>query len=406
MRCADVQCRLPRMNYPPYDIAGGPFLRQRQTLPPQPPTSYSQPYPSYALVPYASNSPDPGGIPRWDDQGQSHPFSNTNPGNDLEAFNPQDHTAVSPSTFNPNTFSSSFVVPRFVSGADSNPFSDGSARGHNLRNQSFEDARGGQGQGQDGRDVPMIGTSASGGYNSGPYPPRAREDQDLRGYSYPSQPERGYGVPPTQAAVASRRRMTPPSPYSPTFSTVSSIFPSREPTAPQKAPQPQRSPPERQAPPRQLHPPPPPPPLSSSKSPVYDLYGSSYISIEPALGALKLAPSTSFPGLASSPLPVFNPEALGLPLPPPQDAGDKNWKGLYSTSGMDMVGILARVAARPRPQISIGPVDLGCSFLVVDARRFDFPIVYASETFSILTGFVLSPLSFRSLPHSLIRCAM
>ena len=42
---------------------------------------------------------------------------------------------------------------------------------------------------------------------------------------------------------------------------------------------------------------------------------------------------------------------------------------------------------RSNPQINIGPVDSGCSFLVVDARKFDFPIVFVSETFTALTGY-------------------
>ena len=46
-----------------------------------------------------------------------------------------------------------------------------------------------------------------------------------------------------------------------------------------------------------------------------------------------------------------------------------------------MMGILARVASRPNPTIVLGPVDLSCSFVVVDVRRYDHPIVYASPTF-------------------------
>ncbi|CAG8526995.1 7673_t:CDS:10, partial [Ambispora gerdemannii] len=67
--------------------------------------------------------------------------------------------------------------------------------------------------------------------------------------------------------------------------------------------------------------------------------------------------------------------------------GVSNFPGLYSSTGFDMLGVLARVAARPNPQINIGPVDMSCSFLVVDARKYDFPIVYASHTFEKLTGY-------------------
>ncbi|KAJ3092903.1 blue light receptor [Quaeritorhiza haematococci] len=61
--------------------------------------------------------------------------------------------------------------------------------------------------------------------------------------------------------------------------------------------------------------------------------------------------------------------------------------GMYSNSGFDMISILARVACRPNPVIDLGPVDFSSSFIVVDARKFDFPIVYASETFERLTGY-------------------
>ena len=39
--------------------------------------------------------------------------------------------------------------------------------------------------------------------------------------------------------------------------------------------------------------------------------------------------------------------------------------GLYSTTGFDMVGVLARVANRKDPKTVLGPVDLSCSFAVV-----------------------------------------
>jgi hypothetical protein len=52
-----------------------------------------------------------------------------------------------------------------------------------------------------------------------------------------------------------------------------------------------------------------------------------------------------------------------------------------------MLDILARVATRPQPKIAIGPVDMSCAFLVVDITRDDSPIIYASQTFSELTGY-------------------
>ncbi|WWC62132.1 uncharacterized protein I303_104723 [Kwoniella dejecticola CBS 10117] len=76
---------------------------------------------------------------------------------------------------------------------------------------------------------------------------------------------------------------------------------------------------------------------------------------------------------------------LAGPMPPQLTDGP----GLYSTTGFDMVGVLARVAARRDPSTVLGPVDLSCSFLVVDIRRYDSPIVYASPSFSQLTGYDL-----------------
>ncbi|KZT00746.1 uncharacterized protein LAESUDRAFT_665406 [Laetiporus sulphureus 93-53] len=75
----------------------------------------------------------------------------------------------------------------------------------------------------------------------------------------------------------------------------------------------------------------------------------------------------------SPPTSLSLPTALGLPV--------------YSTSGFDLLSILARVANRPHPKIVLGPVDLTCSFVVSDVRRYDSPIVYASPTFCRLTGY-------------------
>ena len=51
------------------------------------------------------------------------------------------------------------------------------------------------------------------------------------------------------------------------------------------------------------------------------------------------------------------------------------------------MSILARVATRPHPKIILGPIDLTCSFVVVDVRRFDRPIVYAFPSFYQLTEY-------------------
>lgn len=127
------------------------------------------------------------------------------------------------------------------------------------------------------------------------------------------------------------------------------------------------------------------------KNPVYGVYGSSVISVNPDPSPFKLAlsnaiqPKLTAPPESRSGSPDFDPKSLGLPV------GDQLFPqplpGLYSSSGFDMLGVLARVVARPNPQINIGPVDTSCSFLVVDARRYDMPIVFASDTFSKLTGY-------------------
>ncbi|KAJ3832871.1 photoreceptor A [Lentinula raphanica] len=67
------------------------------------------------------------------------------------------------------------------------------------------------------------------------------------------------------------------------------------------------------------------------------------------------------------------PSPLGLPV--------------YSGSGFDLLSVLARVAARPDPKVALGPVDFSSSFLVVDVRRYDNPIIYCSPSFCRLTGY-------------------
>ncbi|PWN48462.1 hypothetical protein IE53DRAFT_195938 [Violaceomyces palustris] len=59
----------------------------------------------------------------------------------------------------------------------------------------------------------------------------------------------------------------------------------------------------------------------------------------------------------------------------------------YSISGLDILGILSRAITRPSPRISLGPVDLSCSFTISDARHPDQPLVYVSDTFCHLTGY-------------------
>lgn len=120
---------------------------------------------------------------------------------------------------------------------------------------------------------------------------------------------------------------------------------------------------------------------------IYDSYGSSVVSINPLAQPLRPPASSSGPTpthtLSTTETP-FDPERLGLPVPP-EKTTSKNWAGLYSSSGFDLVGVLARVVLRPDPELVLGPIDLSCSFVVCDATLPACPILYASETFSRMT---------------------
>ncbi|KIY02738.1 uncharacterized protein Z520_01203 [Fonsecaea multimorphosa CBS 102226] len=90
----------------------------------------------------------------------------------------------------------------------------------------------------------------------------------------------------------------------------------------------------------------------------------------------------------NSSLRAMNPPSL--PHMPPVPGGlmqHPKYANAYSSSGFDMLGVLMRVATRPRPEINIGPVDLSCAFVVCDIEKFDLPIVYCSEMFERLTGY-------------------
>ena len=79
------------------------------------------------------------------------------------------------------------------------------------------------------------------------------------------------------------------------------------------------------------------------------------------------------------------------PIPPGQNMAAQSvipqYKNAYSSSGFDMLGVLMRVASRPKPQINIGAVDMSCAFVVCDATQHDIPIVYCSDIFERLTGY-------------------
>lgn len=108
------------------------------------------------------------------------------------------------------------------------------------------------------------------------------------------------------------------------------------------------------------------------------------------------SPTAKAPYQAQTPQPTLSshpPAPLNLPFQPsfpvalPFTLPGSGGLPVYSASGFDLLSILARVATRPNPKITLGPVDLTCSFVVADVRRFDHPIVYASPTFYKLTGY-------------------
>ncbi|KAJ1500440.1 blue light receptor, partial [Coelomomyces lativittatus] len=70
--------------------------------------------------------------------------------------------------------------------------------------------------------------------------------------------------------------------------------------------------------------------------------------------------------------------------------------GCYSTSGFDLMGVLARVSTRPSPQVTLGPVDASCAFLVCDLNQPDMPIVYVSESFEKMTGYSIPDIMGRN----------
>ncbi|KAI4871055.1 putative vivid protein [Hypoxylon rubiginosum] len=63
------------------------------------------------------------------------------------------------------------------------------------------------------------------------------------------------------------------------------------------------------------------------------------------------------------------------------------YPGLYAPSGFDIMNILIRVMTRPSPVIDLGPIDASCALVMCDLQQPDYPIVYASDPFTELTGY-------------------
>ena len=83
-------------------------------------------------------------------------------------------------------------------------------------------------------------------------------------------------------------------------------------------------------------------------------------------------------------------DSNGVPMPNQNNPAQQvvpQYRNAYSSSGFDMLGVLMRVAARPKPQINIGAVDMSCAFVVCDVTMHDVPIVYCSDVFERLTAY-------------------
>lgn len=80
------------------------------------------------------------------------------------------------------------------------------------------------------------------------------------------------------------------------------------------------------------------------------------------------------------------------------------YPGVYSATGFDVMSILVspnlsttviipsnlvqfRVASRPDPKITLGAVDCSVAIILCDLYQPDTPIIYASQSFSDLTGY-------------------
>ncbi|KAI1814062.1 vivid PAS protein VVD [Poronia punctata] len=70
---------------------------------------------------------------------------------------------------------------------------------------------------------------------------------------------------------------------------------------------------------------------------------------------------------------------------------------IYSASGFDLLSIIKSLHERPSPMLqSLGPVDESCPLLVCDMTKPDYPVVYANEACSQLTGYPKSEMVGRN----------
>ncbi|GAA5981790.1 hypothetical protein JCM11641_007425 [Rhodosporidiobolus odoratus] len=318
------------------------------------------------------------------------------------SFDPLDHARLSPSAFDPNTFSNQFAMPRFASGGASDPFGFGVG----VADPLFSGNNGFSPMPFDYNFGAMNGSTPRGEQTPQPsffpaQPPAPSNSQPVRPTQQPQQGSESSTAsshstpfsqqPPSSSGSNLFSQHASPSHTSfavPSTSAAPAMY--TNPSLPQQVPsipQPYRG----------LNGHLMAPTSSELESPIYAPYGSSVISVNntPQTAGYKL-PSLAMNLPPSQPgVTAFNPAEMGLPAPPPKGESS-NFAGLYSSSGFDMLGVLARVAARPNPQIQIGPVDMSCAFAVVDARRYDQPLVFVSDTFRRMTGYDLSEIIGRN----------
>lgn len=104
-------------------------------------------------------------------------------------------------------------------------------------------------------------------------------------------------------------------------------------------------------------------------------------------GLMTASSSNSHSQFPQPHLPTIPTQPVIMPSMPTNNTNEAKYTGMYANTGFDMLSILSRLANRPNPQIDLGPVDLSCAFVVVDAKQYDFPLVYASPMFERLTGY-------------------
>ncbi|KAF3761510.1 clock-controlled repressor of light regulated processes [Cryphonectria parasitica EP155] len=72
------------------------------------------------------------------------------------------------------------------------------------------------------------------------------------------------------------------------------------------------------------------------------------------------------------------------------------YPGIYCPSGLDLMGVLFRIYARPNPQVNLGAIDCSVSLIVCDLALPDYPIVYASDSFLEMTGWRMDEIKGRN----------